>query len=202
MAWETVAPKPEIQSIFLNFVRWMPRHFFTGRAINLLLVACLWLPRGTLLDNIACQKATDAETITSAITSFISNKNLEYSRLVGQGYDGSATFSGEWTGVQRKIRVKATHALYIHCSCHRLQLASIQAAQSVGAVKNTFGTMTNLWMLFHYSPQKAEALKNIQVILYLPELKVNKPSVTRWLLHERCLRANLKELPALIITLH
>ena len=29
-----------------------------------------------------------------------------------------------------------------------------------------------------------------------------KPSDTRWLSHERCVKAILKELPALIITLH
>ncbi len=51
-------------------------------------------------------------------------------------------------------------------------------------------------------PQKAEHLKHIQSILNLPELKVVKPSETRWLSHERCVPAILKELPALIITLH
>ena len=41
----------------------------------------------------------------------------------------------------------------------------------------------------------------MQAVLNLPELKVIKPSNTRWLSHERCVRAILKELPALIITL-
>ena len=106
-------------------------------------------------------KVTNAEAITDAITSFTSDKGLEYSRLVGQGYDGAATFSGVQTGVQRRIRAKAAHTLYIHCSCHRLQLASVQASQSVGVLKRMFGTMTNLWKLFHYSPNKAEALKHV-----------------------------------------
>ena len=74
--------------------------------------------------------------------------------------------------MKRRIRAKAAHALYIHCSCHRLQLASVQAAQSVGVLKRMFGTMTNLWKLFHYSPNKAEALKHVQAVLTLPELKV------------------------------
>ena len=65
-----------------------------------------------------------------------------------------------------------------------------------------FGTMCSLWKMFYYSPKKAEALKNIQSILNLPELKIVKPSNTRWLSHERCVKAILKELPALIITLY
>ena len=55
--------------------------------------------------------------------------------------------------------------------------------------------------MFYYSPKKAEALKDVQSVLSLPELKVVKPSSTRWLSHERCLRAIRKDLPALIITL-
>ena len=96
----------------------------------------------------------------------------------------------------------SAHAVYKHCACHRLQLASIQAAESVATIKKFFGTMTNLWKLLYYSPKKAEALKVVQSVLRLPELKVVKPSSTRWLSHERCLRAIRKHLPALLVTLH
>ena len=99
------------------------------------------------------------------------------------------------------MRVHAAHALYIHCSCHRLQLAFMQAAESIAPVKKMFGTMGNLWKLFYYSLKKAEALKEVQSVLKLPELKIVKPSHTRWLSHERCVRAIRKELPALIVTL-
>jgi len=145
--------------------------------------------------------ATDAKSITDVLTSFMSQKNLDYRKLVGQGYDGAATFSGIHSGVQKRIRAHAAHALYIHCACHRLQLASIQAGGSVLVIKKMFGSMTNLWKFFHFSPKRAEALKAVQAVLCLPELKVVKPSDTRWLSHERCIRAIRKELPALIITL-
>ena len=94
------------------------------------------------------------------------------------------------------------HALYVHCSCHRLQLASIQAAESIATVKMMFSTLCSLWKLFYYSAKKAETLKDVPSVLSLPELKVVKPSDTRWLSHERCVRAIRKELPALIITWH
>ena len=44
-------------------------------------------------------------------------------------------------------------------------------------------------------------LKEVQSVLGLPELKIVKPSSTRWLSHERCMKAIRKELPALILTL-
>ncbi len=168
-------------------------------------ICCRWIVNGRPEEHflsILHVKSTNAAAITDALTTFLNENNLDYRKLIGQGYDGAAAFSGKQTGVQRRMRVHAAHALYIHCSCHKLQLASIQAAESVVTIKRMFGTMTSLWKMFYYSPKKAQALRNIQSILSLPELKVVKPSDTRWLSHERCVRAILKELPALIITLH
>ena len=64
-----------------------------------------------------------------------------------------------------------------------------------------FGTMVSLLSLFYYCPQKVESLKHVQAVLNLSELKVIKPSDIRWIFHEHCVCAILKELPALIITL-
>lgn len=55
---------------------------------------------------------------------------------------------------------------------------------------------------FYYSPKKAQALKDVQAVFELTRAeKIVKPSDTRWLSHERCIRAIRKELPSLIITL-
>ena len=99
--------------------------------------------------------------------------------MIPQGYDGAAAFFGRLSGVQKRICTLAAHALYIHCSCHSLQLASIQTAKSVKEIKMMFGAMTNLWKLFYYSPKKVETLANVQTVLNLPELNVDKPSDTR-----------------------
>ena len=79
------------------------------------------------------------------------------------------------------MRTLAAHSFYIHCACHRLQLASMQAANSVPEIKKMFGTLGNIWKLFFYSPKKAESLKAVQSVLKLPEIKIVKPSDTRWL---------------------
>ena len=70
----------------------------------------------------------------------------------------------------------AAPAMYIHCACHGLQLASVQTTQNVPEVK-IFVIMGNIWKLFYYSPPKKQAA------LKLPELKAVKPSDTRWLSH-------------------
>ena len=121
-----------------------------------LTICCRWMVNGCPEEHFLTVlhiKSTDAEEITRALTIYIGEKQLEYTKLVGQGYDGASAFSGVHSGVQKRTRVHAAHALYIHCSCHRLQLASMQAAESIPAVKKMFGTMGNLWKLFYYSPK-------------------------------------------------
>ena len=116
-------------------------------------ICCRWLVNGCPEEHfltVLYVKSTDAETISATITSFISENNLDCRRVVGQGYNGAATFSGSQTGVQWRIRVHAAHVLFIHCYCHRLQLASIEATESVGAIK-MFSMMASQWKLLYYS---------------------------------------------------
>ena len=78
-------------------------------------------PEEHYLTKLHVRKA-DAETIAAALASYMSDHNLDFRKLVGKGNDGAATFSGKKSGVQKRVCVHAAYALYIHCSCHRLQL--------------------------------------------------------------------------------
>ena len=60
----------------------------------------------------------------------LKEKDLQVSAIVGMGFDGAATFSGK-TGVQTRIRKLSPHALLVHCNCHLLQLACVQADNSI-----------------------------------------------------------------------
>ena len=113
---------------------------------------------------------------------------------VGKAYrmrfDGAATFSGDKTGIQRRLKELSPHAMFVHCRrCHVLQLTSVQAANATPGIKHIYTTLMTLWKFFHYSPKRAESLKKIQKVLDLSELKIVKPSDTRWLAHEHCVKA-------------
>ena len=98
------------------------------------------------------------------------------------GFDVAATFFGKKTVVQARLKKHAPHAVLVHC--HLLQLACMQAANSMTGIKPVHTMLTTLWKYFHYSPKRAESLKEIQRVLYLPEMKVTMPSDSRWLAHE------------------
>ena len=117
------------------------------------------------------------------------------------GFDGAATFSGKKSGVQARMKNHSPHALFVDCHCHQLQLTCVQTANGTAGIEHVYVTLTTLWKSFYYSPKRAQSLKEIQKVLDFPELKIVKPSDTRWLAHERCVRAVKASYSAIITAL-
>ena len=160
--------------------------------IGELTICCRWVESGVpeehFIEMLPLKKA-NVESIHSALVEYCREKNIQVGRLIGMGFDGAATFSGDKTGIQRWLKELSPHALFVHCCCHVLQLASVQAANATPGIKHVYTTLVTLWKLFHYSPKCAESLKEIQKVLYLPEFKIFRPSDTRWLAPECCIKA-------------
>ena len=82
-------------------------------------------------------KKANAESIYSALVEFCRDNKIQLGRLIGMGYDGAATFSGDKTGVQRRLKELSPHALFVHCCCHVLQMASVQAVNATSGIKQS-----------------------------------------------------------------
>ena len=100
------------------------------------------------------KKAT--ESIYSALVEYWRDKNIQLGRLIGMGSDGAATFSGDKTGVQRRLKELSPHALFVHCRCHVLQLASVLAANATPGIKHVYTTLMMLWKFF-ITPQNVQS---------------------------------------------
>ena len=102
-------------------------------SIEELTSCCGWVESGVPEEHfigILSLKKANAESIYSASVEYCREKNIQLGRLIGMGFDGAATFSGDKTGVQRRLKELSPHALFVHCRCHVLQLASVQAAKA------------------------------------------------------------------------
>ena len=157
--------------------------------IEELSVYCRWIENGGPVEHfmeILPQKKTNAQSIYSVLLDWLKKKDLQCSKLIGMGFDGAATFAGKKSGVQARLKKHAPHSVFVHCHCHKLQLACVQSANSTEGIKHVYTTLTTLWKFFHYSPKRCQNLKEIQKVLDIPELKIVKPSDTRWLSHEKC----------------
>ena len=167
-------------------------------------VFCCWEEDGSPVESfvelVPLTKA-DAENISTVLVKCLKDKSLQVGNIIGMGFDGAATFSGKKSGVQARLKKHAPHAVFVHCHCHMLQLACVQAANATTRIKHVYTRLTSLWKYFHYSTKRAQSLKEIQNVLELPELKVIKPSDTHWLAHERCVKAVKANYEALVVTL-
>ena len=83
-------------------------------------------------------KRTDVESIYSALVECLKSKNTQLSNLIGMGFDGAATFSGKKSGVQARMKKHSPHALVVHCHCHQLQLACVQAANGTAGIEHVY----------------------------------------------------------------
>ena len=166
-------------------------------------MCALWLhhnkPVEHLLGIIEAKK-TNAEAIAGYISDFLQSRSITFEKMLGLGFDGASTTSGNRTGIQTRLRLHAPSAIYVHCRYQLLQLAAVNAAGQHAEVKRVLGTLLTIWKAFYYSPKKAEKLKESQAELQSPEVKMQKPSDTRWLACERAVRAVWLCLPALVTT--
>ena len=157
-------------------------------------VCARWLDQNKPVEHflgIIHAKETNARAIAGYLCEFMKSKGITFEKMRGLGFDGANTMSGHRSGVQMHLRLHAPSAIYIHCRCHQLQLAAINAAKEHVQVNRVLGTLLTIWKAFHYSPKKAAKLADIQAKLESPEIKMQKPSDTRWLARERAVRRSL-----------
>ena len=117
---------------------------------------CCWVESGVPEEHsieILPLKKTNAESIYSALVGYCREKNIQLGKLIGMGFHGAATFSGDKTRLQRRLSELSPHALFVHCCCHVHQLASVQAANATPGIKHVYTTLMTLWSSF-ITPQK------------------------------------------------
>ena len=64
----------------------------------------------------------------------------------------------------KMLKELSPHALFVHCCCHVLQLASVLDANARPNVKHVYATQMTLWKFFITS-KNMQSLKEIQKVL-------------------------------------
>ena len=108
---------------------------------------CRWKENGEPTErfiDLSPMKRTDAKSIYSVLVECLISKNIQLSNLIGMGFDNAATFSGKKSGVQARMKKHSPHALFVHCHCHQLQLACVQAANGTAGIEHVYVTLTTL----------------------------------------------------------
>ncbi|XP_025420314.1 zinc finger MYM-type protein 1-like, partial [Sipha flava] len=125
--------------------------------------------------------STTGQNLASVIINSLQALGINDKYMVGQGYDGAASMSGNLKGVQTIIRESHPAALYVHCSAHSLNLALAHSC-NVQYVRNCIGTIKSIGNFIKSSAMRTNILKT-KIKNILPNTKWTKLTSmcdTRW----------------------
>ena len=97
---------------------------------------------------------TTGEALGKVIVDVLRSNNLDLSYLRGHAYDGSSAMSSPRVGAQAYVKAETyTHAHYIHCHSHVLNLA-IASSSKLQDIRNIIGLINEVFLFFDYSPKR------------------------------------------------
>ena len=110
------------------------------------------------------------QSIENALLDICSQCEIPFSKVFSFGSDGASVMTGRRTGVATRLRAHNPEMISLHCSAHRLALASSQAAESVAYMKTFSSHLVTLYYHFANSPVCEAALHKIQQMMEEPVL--------------------------------
>lgn len=103
--------------------------------------------------------STTGQNLAIVILENLKRLGVNSRYMLGQGYDGAASMSEHFKGVQYVIREKhPANALYVHCSAHSLNLA-LAHSSNIYYIRNCIGTIKSVGNFIKVSARRTELLK-------------------------------------------
>ena len=122
----------------------------------------------------------NAESLTEYIVTTLRSHQLDLNSIVSQGHDGASVMSGQYTGVQQRLKAVAPHAIYVHCYAH-INLVLVDSVKNVSIASEFFALAESLYVFV--STTKAHAVfmtKQKELHPGKPPLQLQRLSDTRW----------------------
>lgn len=117
--------------------------------------------------------STTGAFLANVIIEKLTDYGLDLTYLRGQGYDGAASMSSRFNGVQAVIQNSYPTALYVHCTSHSLNLA-LSNATSIQCIRNCMGVIENAYNFFNFPKRQnvlSQKIEEIPSILRRDRLK-------------------------------
>ena len=121
-------------------------------------------------------KSLNAEGISEAIFNELQNLGIDKTpdKVIAQSYDGTATMSGQHTGVQARVQAVYKNAHYVHCYAHQLNLIVERCATQNKQLKIFFSNFEAFSSFFSMSTKRTGVLDEVV------KKRMPKNSATRW----------------------
>ncbi|XP_068712958.1 zinc finger protein 862-like [Montipora foliosa] len=137
-------------------------------------------------------------------------QSIGLTKLTGLCTDGASVMVDKREELAAKIKRDCPHMINLHCVCHKLALACVQADQGLKYVDHMSTIIPQLWQSMENSSKRTKAYMKTQMRLH--DLgrnekeknvfkKLKKACKTRWLSFTNSVSALYEDLPAVLLTL-
>ena len=170
---------------------------------QLVLVARYMTETGVKTSFLLIQDIPDgtAKTIETALLQILAVKSLDITRLRAFGSDGAAVMTGRLNGVAVRLKRLSPRMISVHCVAHRLALAAAYVADGIPYLQRFKSILQTLFYFYQNSAVRMANLHAIQEILNDPNIKCKQAKDVRWLSHNMAIKALIRTLPSLFISL-
>jgi hypothetical protein len=150
-----------------------------------------------VLTDIKLPNAT-ANSITSAITTELTNQGLSIQNMAGFASDGAVVFLGRNNGVAKQLKDQNPQILTHHCREHRLALACRHSFKQIPIIKKVDQTLEALYKYYKYSCCNTDRLKKVQKAFNEAPLTIKQAKHHRWLSHNQAITSIARSYRSLV----
>ena len=136
------------------------------------------------------------------VTQVLDDLKLKASDIVGKCFDGASNMSGVKKGLAARMKECSPDSIYVHCYAHLLNLAIQATITNVQPLRNTLGTIQNLYNFLEGSPKRHAILHDIEVEGKPMMHSLKSQSATRWVCHYEAVKVIHDELERIVKALH
>lgn len=131
-----------------------------------------------------------SEGYETQILSTLEKLGIDIEKCRGQGYDGASTMSGQYTGLQQRIKAKVPNAEYVHCASHSMNLVINDSVSHVPEIAQFFDIVQRVYVFFSESLPRWQGLnESVMDDDTIKNLTLKKLCPTRWSSRNNCLIA-------------
>ncbi|XP_064597802.1 zinc finger protein 862-like [Liolophura sinensis] len=134
-------------------------------------------------DFLSLERIEDGTAVASFEALNIVAKKLDvpWKKVMGLGADGASVMSGERNGLRSLVEKENPHCTYVHCVCHRLNLAVSQACKTFPEMETVNKILSAVYSYINQSPKKHQEFKEIAILLEADSVKFKRVFEIRWL---------------------
>lgn len=106
-------------------------------------------------------KDPNSEGFQTKILDFLKSINISIQKCRGQGYDGAATISGKYSGLQKRIKDIVPDADCVHFAALNINLAVNDYVSNISVVRQVYDIVQKTYVFFSESLPRWQDLNTV-----------------------------------------